>query len=121
MTPEQKLAAIIEAQVKGGFDKFDPFLGHRIFALNEGNYVRSGTSIVTGGYSSAHILEILIDPWGLRAAYGTSERFYSYDGIHATGETLAYWVWMGRTIARTWLETDGDAESTIDKAFSFLP
>src|SRR4051812_34224699 len=67
---EQMLKEIIEAQVNGGFDNFAPLADGRKICYNGAGYFKTGTSIITGGYSSAHLLEILLDPKGLKAAYG---------------------------------------------------
>ncbi len=116
LSTEAKLAAIIEAQVKGGFTKFDPFLGHRHFTLNEGSYVRSGSSIITGGCSSAHILEILLDPAGLRAIWSAKDDYWS-GNVWQTE-----WEAVGHNVLDAWFSIpEGDAVAAIDTAYNLLP
>lgn len=118
MTTEQKLSAIIEAQDRkhprqgiGAFQEFDD--PNVYFA---GIFSEESRRMLPYVF---HILTILLDPERLKAVYGTERKFYSHDGIHATGEDLEYWMWVGRGIALAWL-SEG-AVAAIDIAFYRLP
>jgi len=71
---EKMLKAIIEAQVKGGCEKYKHSLSYDTHLMDEGinkNYMCDKV------YAKAYILEILLDTDGLKAAYG--DVFYDED------------------------------------------
>jgi len=108
-TPETMLQAIIEKQCDGGCEKYTVAL----VALESG--------IIPMGLSS---LEILLDPAGLKAAYGgykdfsycseCQQRDYYHPNIEQNAGRVAH------QILDTWLETSSP-EKTIETAYSLLP
>lgn len=102
MTTEEQLKAIIEAQVKGGYDHYD----------NNGDGFRSDLKY----WCEYNILEILLDPAGLRAAYG-QQRLVN----RSQYRTQLPWKVAARRILGTWLTSNGNAAATIEKAHSLLP
>lgn len=97
MTTEDKLHAIIEARVKGGYDSEFWTNGMRVISQ----------SLYDHADNRWHILEILLDPAGLRAAYGE------------TGWNNCWQV--GHKLLDAWLSSEGDAAKTIDQAYQLLP
>ncbi len=124
MTTEQKLAAIIEAQVKGGYDGFagikdriepqDSITKPLFWAKPDGHQL-----------SHFHPLEILLDRAGLRAAYGESvffidETFVAMPADNPWGrEGGISWEVAARRILDAWLS--GGSEAAIQTAFNLLP
>lgn len=138
---EQKLAAVIEAQVRGGYDEWE-------FLLAGMERFDSVTfPIIWVGNDNFHPLEILLDPEGLRAAYGDEPVAYGVS-FHRPGElqkeaafTLApdadsflgrripdsdgawtdtpEWLAAAQDILHAWLS--GGAEAAIQTAFDLLP
>lgn len=97
-TPEQMLSAIIEAQVKGGYDKWKWLINW----VPKGGI--AGTAIVYGCEAAGeieHVLAILLDPAGLRAIWPKMARE------------------AGEGIYRAWY--DVGAAGAIDTAFRLLP
>ncbi len=129
MTTEEKLKGIIEAQVKGGYDQYDPLIDGRPIAVDlSAKYVIGVGKL--GGRSSCQLLEILLDPQGLRAAYPDPVISYKYSREGKTGTVnqiikrrsgKLQWRDFACRILDTWLSSDGNAAQTIDKAFSLLP
>lgn len=130
-TPEHMLAAIIEAQVKGGWAENDYFApsGVKTYLDLSDRYLWSG------GERAAYILEILLSPQGLRAAYGSVEmRIESGDkrkdlilnAVVATlreqGKVPAYWEHVAILILLAWLsKPEGDPLAAIQTAYDLLP
>lgn len=127
-TTEQKLAAIIDAQAKGGCEK------HVEWAACD-------TGIHDGRLSfyaerEIHVLEILLDPVGLSAAYGKDHvckncaRPFDIKGLSACQHPRCYHPkagWSNRDlvvahmILLAWLSnTEGDPVEAIDTAYSLL-
>lgn len=141
MTTEEKLAKCIEAQVKGGFNQ------HRVLANACHPKKQRATWFLDLGDNAFRwedwddqeriaLLEILLDPQGLRAAYG--------EGVHnfKSGECQRCGLWIPKLIEdagdptefmetcsevaawkilNTWLSSSGDATKTIDTAYDLLP
>ncbi len=101
MTTEEQLKAIIAAQAMGG----------RVFYQDNGDGFRSDLKC----WCEYHILEILLDPKGLRAAYGEDGK--PDDPTYmASGSLIA-----AHRILDTWLSSNGDAAAAINRAFQLLP
>ena len=116
MTIEQMLKAIIEAQVRGGYVRWDLLSGLPIDEYKEAIQFRPSPVEPLERYS---ILEILLTPEGLKAAYGTSEEFYRASPVHGhIGESLERWHWVARGINEAWLS--GGAEKAIKMAYERL-
>lgn len=101
MTTEQKLQAIINAQIAGGFIRYMVCLtemGAGPPEMNHTGRVDTHTAI----NQNISCIEILLDPQGLKAAYGGKEE----PAYH---------------ILDIWLLSNGDAEKTIDTAYQLLP
>ena len=103
MTTEQKLQAIIEAQVMGGY-------------LDKEGMLKMGGGMVDGWRSFNSEFDILLDPAGLRAAYGDWA-----EGSLASELKTPKWKAFGMNICQSWLSSNGDVAATIDTAFSLLP
>ncbi len=127
MTTEQKLAAIIKAQVKGGCNKWEEMDVDTRLVPN--GCIETTTP---DGSMIGHVLEILLDPAGLRAAYG--------DGVVCEGclnrvaakchcelygggtpDITAMHIIAARTLLDAWLSSDGDTVTTISTAYDLLP
>lgn len=63
-------------------------------------------------------LDVLLEPAALKAAFGADEQFYSFDGVHVTGERFWRGKWVARCILNAWI--DGGPAEAVDKAFSLL-
>ena len=93
MNLEEELKAVIEAQVEGGYYKFK-WVAHKYYTilhiqdeyvsyLESSNFARKiNESEPYGEQSSYHILEILLDTEGLKAAYGKEPHTNYYLGMH---------------------------------------
>lgn len=114
MTTEQKLAAVIEAQTQGGYPRWDLLLG---LAFDEDCIYFTPSPVEPE--ERYVIIELLLNREGLKAAYGNDTCLYSFDGIHATGEELETWFWVGRAISNAWLS--GGSDSAIETAYDLLP
>lgn len=114
MTPKEKIQAVIEAQVKGGFDENE-------FAIEQGFKIEGEYCIVIPGNMlvATHILELLLDPEGLRAVYGEVERIDHGDGLRMDIFNPPFWRRAANRILDAWLS--GGAEAAIDTAYSLLP
>ena len=130
MTTEQKLQAIIGAQVRGGYRRFEPDADEVLLENGKGFWVND-----QGGFGQweTSIVAFLLDPEGLRAAYG-----------EAPGGCVLCWVktsdperrwchhcnrmscrdadeWAAFAIIDRLLSSNGDAAATISTAYDLLP
>ena len=86
--------------------------------------------LVFSGINHAHILEILLDPEGLRTAYGEEKTAEQIKVVPPNGNKedafLSYldpqpiWELNAKYILNEWLETSS-AEETISVAYDLLP
>ncbi len=141
-TPEQMIVAVIEAQVKGGCTKFEKYITARwnpdededrescplFYRINHTGKAMTDVN----GFHYDSILEILLDPAGLRAAYGDhgvcsgclnkiAKKCHCeiYGGNAPDIEGIDYVV--AHRILDTWLsEPDGDAIGAIRTAYFLL-
>jgi len=113
MTTEDQLRHIIEAQVKGGCTSFR-FVSEHYLDFDWKSRI-GGTGEPTSPDTVAHILEILLDPAGLRAAYEMLGI-----GFHNGRPVLAK-IAVAHDILDTWLSSEGDAAKTIQTAYDLLP
>lgn len=112
LTTEQKLAAVIEAQERGGHNRWS---------------VWKDTVRMYGNPAAENVLACLLDPKGLRAAYapqGTEECVVDKGGGNVTRYTrrIPYQGAVKKAsyaILNAWLS--GGAEAAIDTAHSLLP
>lgn len=81
-TTAQKLAAVIAAQVKGGCQSWGGMSAITLL-VSEGGAIRDKDTKLHG-----HVLEILLDPAGLRAAYGSEMVPYGVS-FHDPGKKFA--------------------------------
>ena len=118
LTTEQKLTAIIEAQVNGGCEKFQHCGGGAIQDWGVVIFIDDGTP------SYEAVLMILLDPQGLRAAYGgkrLSERIMMGQTLYNAHFTASHRKPAHR-ILDAWLsKPEGDPVAAIDTAFKLLP
>ncbi len=128
MTPEQQLAAVIEAQVKGGCSAYQFLLlpGLSIDGFGAVRLKHDGIEVERIG-----VIEILIDPQGLRGAYGTElacrgckKRCFDTkpceDHEYARNDRLH--VLAAYCILDAWLsEPEGDPAAAIKTAYDLLP
>jgi hypothetical protein len=126
LTAEQKLTQIIEAQAKGGCDIFQ--ISKPLEVDGDGVYCLGHGDVAT------HILEILLDREGLRAAYGRGLACKNCAAVVKWDIKLACqrddcWHPKAGYITRDWAVAhmillawlaDG-AEEAIDTAHSLLP
>lgn len=120
MTTEQKLRAVIEAQAKGGFHENDLALKTG-FTLDDFYVVPTGFEI-----AAVHVLEILLDPEGLKAAYpgiaGEARMGIVLAAILnkiKNGQLVMNADLSAHLILDSWLS--GGATAAIDTAFTLLP
>ncbi len=114
MTTEQKLKAIIQAQCEGGY------IGWKFvsddFIINNNH--------VTAWGDEFSILEILLDPNGMEAAFTEEgeDMDWFFEGKETIGSISGFLKHIaGFKILDTWLSSNGDAEATIECAFNLLP
>src|SRR5438270_323664 len=123
MTTEEKLAAIIEAQVRGGYEnwKMDP-----IDVRSRGYVWHAGQ-----GHAERHfcnVLEILLDVDGLKACHGEAlegglflragEEVGTDSGKVMIVTPMPAYVRAGHQILDSWFA--GGATAAIDTAFTLL-
>lgn len=127
-TPEQMLARVIEAQVAGGCEDMQELLDD--YELIE----RRMWSGKKWGKSFG-VIEILLDPEGLRAAYSGIRTLIETgdeqkdlilnavsDELKARGRLPEYWEWAAQIILLAWLSTpEGNPTAAIKTAFDLLP
>lgn len=114
LLPEEKLAAIIQKQVDGGYNGWK----YQVKNGKLDEYDPSEPQYVGFFDASHHILEILLDPEGLKAIWPECKLCKEPSSIHyhnefKTNEDVAYLT------LEAWLE--GGAEAAIDRQFSLLP
>lgn len=131
MTTEEKLKAIIQAQVKGGHKTWEEILKKK-FDDPSDNYAYSFEDDGSLGFMYYdmthrwHILEILLDPQGLKAAY---EAFTVEDDVKLNRYSARifmmgfnpYWKLIGHIVFNEWLNSNGDLQKTIQAAYDLLP
>ncbi len=124
MTHEEKLKAVIEAQVKGGCTNWEWWIpgdtpDHQDGTLRE--------EIYDIGLDKAHILQILLDTHGMKAAYGEEEyhhttslldRTFQKDGHYAEGK-MAYYMYVTLVVTGAW-HKGNDWKGAIDTAYDLL-
>ena len=109
---EEKLRKIIEAQVKGGCNDYSLVVS-QLFEQNPYNRLYLVGPSISDGYNMHwHVLGILLDPKGLKAAYGEEM---------AAGMLTSWTVWKysAHSILDAWLS--GGAEKAINTAYNLLP
>lgn len=104
LTTEEKLAAIIEAHMRGGYNYWEAYRNNIV--VNHSAKSMTGT-----------ILNVLLDPEGLKAAYG--ERPTLNDVSIAGKVTNKECDVCAFLILDSWLS--GGAEAAINTAYSLLP
>ena len=119
MTNEQKLQAVIRAQEQGGCSKFQA----------PGRLSKFGYLVDAPHERGEHVLEILLDPEGLRAAYGETKietgegkrpfRYNARSKVKGGKNALMINEMIARRILDAWLS--GGAEAAIQTAFDLLP
>lgn len=102
-TTEQMLKAIIRAQIKTRKHLDEQYVISETIRIHE----TGGVSI---GKGESHVLQILLDPQGLKAAYG-----YYVEG------QPDWIIRCANNILLNWIASDGDAAATIRTAFDLLP
>lgn len=110
-TPEAQLQAIIEAQVKGGQPLFK-FLLTEIDGFDGPHVLIKGHDI-----ECFHILEILLDPEGLKAAYGEEVKTITYNDSIILNNPA--YIGVAEITLRAWL-TEGPT-AAISTAYDLLP
>ena len=119
LTSEAMLQAVIERQCAGGYRGWE-FIGDPQFDVDTGR-----VQCLSEYYNS---LEILLDPAGLKAAYGENlpchicELYKQNPDRTDEGHGCISGTWrdVARSILHPWLETSSP-EETIKTAFSLLP
>lgn len=139
LTPEQKLQAIVKAQVKGGCKKYKILLdpsyilsipedAEYIYSekKNEGYAQKiSEDDLIFGTAGCFNILSILFKPEGLKAAYpGRTCEDCNWTQCppkesHPFSEP--YYPFVAEKILDKWLSSSGNAIASINTAFSLLP
>lgn len=126
LTTHKKLLKILNAQWSGGFMLF---AGADIITLD-------GASVhftYNFGGKNAHVLEVLLSPQGLKAAYGDQYvcadcgkptegicKNCEYDGVYCPSSQMRC-AYNAHAILDTWLSSNGDAAAMIDTACNLLP
>lgn len=78
-------------------------------------------------HKRCHILEILLDPEGLRAAYGEKADDHQVEMVDCKDPIIfnlgltPFWKVTAQHILNAWLSSSGDAEKTISCAYDLLP
>lgn len=121
MTPEAMLQAIIERQCAGGYDRW-----HRKLYPNREKTKEFHTSwTLNSELRSKELLMVLLDPSGLKSAYGdypcnTAIGHFEDGGDFRIQKVIPQWTTNAHKILDTWLETSSP-EKTIETAYSLLP
>lgn len=120
MTPtyEEKLKAVIEAQVKGGYLFYSHILEVDFDVRECGLLEINSTDVFEG----TRVLEIILDTQGCKAAYGLEQKFYNFDIAHPhMGQRLEYWHWVCRSIHEQLHSGEGNNyRAAIDTAYGLL-
>ena len=108
LSPEEKLRRVIEAQVKGGYERWS-------FISN----VEGGIEFVLP--ATGTVLQIILDTEGCKAAYGEEEESI-YDIDNYATDAPKYYVPCVE-ILKAWHSGDhgNDWQSALDVAYSLLP
>lgn len=128
MNNEAMLKAVIEAQVKGGYQN-----GWKVF-LDSKFRLELDWVILEEDGEHASILEILLDPSGLRAAYGekavcesclnriAAQCHCGVDEGEGFPDVLEFYIVAARRILDAWLsKPEGDTDAALQTAFDLLP
>lgn len=127
-----KLRKIIEAQVRGDYRFWSEIARYKdMEVIGEAGIVHTE---ITHVFDGTPVICILLDPQGLRAAYGSIKAIAEtgdrkrdillnavMDHLRETRKMPQYWENAAVLILNTWLSSDGDAEKTISTAFELLP
>jgi len=122
---EEMLTGIIEAQIAGGFAEYSRILAvpGSLRVADKLVYFRARA---VNGVVADHcrsVLDVLLDPGGLRAAYSNGRVAEGEARTAPTPEGL--WIDRGKeaacSILAAWLASDGDAAETIGAAYGLLP
>lgn len=119
MTPESMLQAIIERQCAGGHERYIWFTRN----VHDGKWKIAGDAILILGEPEYGVIEILLDPSGIRAIYGSKvQNFFTYmkNSILTDHSVPKIYSFVAHRILDTWLETSSP-EKTIETAYSLLP
>jgi len=110
---EEKLKAIIEAQVAGGHEKWEWFVEENHVGLQGGELQRGVHDI----YERFGILEILLDTNGAKAAYGEE-----WIDLKGRGYKMLEWEYNTQRILSAWHTVKGNNyKQAINVAFNLLP
>jgi len=116
-TNEELLRRVIAAQRDGGCDKFERAAKSKNWIEDEGinnNYVTDGISII------AHVLEILLDTQGARAAYGDEGKIGR--SVYTGKGNYPFWEAVSKMILESWHCGEGNnVHAALLTAVSFLP
>lgn len=94
LSPEEKLKAVIQAQVAGGYNVYGWFIedDKRIYTQNGANGI---FYVMDSGGVDFHVLQVLLDSSGCKAAYGEQEHNMpksSNGRLICKDKTCNYWV-----------------------------
>ena len=122
-TTEDKLKAIIEAQVKGGYTKYKEkcMIHGEIFeCINDDGYVANYDYYE---FQDASVLNILLDTNGCKAAYGEEKiNKVTCEGLPFDIDSLPKWWVLSLDILDAWHSKEGNNYiAAIDTAYDLLP
>lgn len=125
---EEKLTRVLDAQIAGGFRGYERLLSIRgtLRVADRLVYFRAtAANGIVADYCRS-LLDLLLDPQGLRAAYdsdsstGGGVRSLQQGGDGGTGGVLRSRV-AARAILDAWLASDGNPAAAISTACGLLP
>lgn len=119
LSSEDKLKAIIEAQVKGGYSMYEMII-KLDFIITSCHHIVLHKNFDRLPFVPVHILEILLDTEGCKAAYG-EERESVMMGVVPV-MNIPKWEVAVKDIHWAWHSEEGNNwKKAIDTAYSLLP
>jgi hypothetical protein len=113
-TNEEMLRAIIAAQVKGGYGMYSPYL-HNDFIISTTQHLVAHENFEQKDFIPNHILEILLDTEGCKAAYPNPNQDWSGQGSNHMHK-------VSHAILSAWHSGFGNnINAAIKTAFDLLP
>jgi len=124
-TNEELLRKVIEAQVKGGYTEYEPALAFGLFFSEEQQKIVCHVDFESVGITPMHVLEILLDTQGAKAAYPGycgSVGGLPGEGNISTSDMYPCWKRYTEKIFWAWHSGPGNnVRSALETAVSFLP
>lgn len=129
-TNEELLRQVIEAQVRGGYEEYKPILAFALFFSEAQQKIVCHQDFEDVGITPMHVLEILLDTKGCKAAYGDNLpcsicSLYMNSPEHKdSGHACISGTWrdVANNILFAWNSGEGNnVRAALETAVSFLP